>query len=120
MIQLLNGTIPIFFPSAAITLNKKPTSQWSFTYSRRIDRPNYQNLNPFEFKLDEYTFQKGNTQLRPQYTNSFGITHTYKYRLNTTLNYSRVKDIFSQIVDTADGTKAFLTQKTWLRRISTA
>jgi iron complex outermembrane recepter protein len=73
-----------FFPSAAITFNKKPMSQWNFTYSRRIDRPSYQNLNPFEFKLDEYTFQKGNTNLTPQYTNSFGVTHTYKYKLNTT------------------------------------
>ncbi|THU42051.1 TonB-dependent receptor [Niastella caeni] len=99
------------FPSAAITLNKKPMSQFSFTYSRRIDRPNYQNLNPFEFKLDEYTYQKGNTELRPQYTNSFGITHTYKYRLNTTLNYSHVKDIFSQLVDVTEKSKAFITQK---------
>lgn len=100
-----------FFPSAAITFNKKPTSQWNFTYSRRIDRPSYQNLNPFEFKLDEYTFQKGNTNLTPQYTNSFGVTHTYKYRLNTTLNYSHVKDIFSQLIDTAEKSKAFITQK---------
>jgi hypothetical protein len=100
-----------FFPSAAITFNKKPMSQWNFTYSRRIDRPAYQNLNPFEFKLDEYTFQKGNTNLTPQYTNSFGITHTYKYRLNTTLNYSHVKDIFSQLIDTAEKSKAFITQK---------
>jgi hypothetical protein len=100
-----------FFPSAAITFNKKPTSQWSFTYSRRIDRPAYQNLNPFEFKLDEYTFQKGNTQLQPQYTNSFGVTHTYKFRLNTTLNYSHVKDVFTQLIDTAEASKAFMTQK---------
>jgi iron complex outermembrane receptor protein len=99
------------FPSAAITLNKKPTSTFNFTYSRRIDRPNYQDLNPFEFKLDEYTFQKGNTRLNPQYTNSFGITHTYKYRLNTTLNYSRVKDVFTQLVDTAELSKAFMTKK---------
>src|SRR6185436_1527096 len=49
-----------FFPSAAITFNKNPMKQWSLTYSRRIDRPAYQDLNPFEFKLDEYTFQKGN------------------------------------------------------------
>lgn len=99
------------FPSAAITLNKKPTSQYSLTFSRRIDRPNYQNLNPFEFKLDEYTYQKGNTSLRPQYTNSVGITHTYMYRLNTTLNYSHVKDIFSQLVDVTEKSKAFITQK---------
>lgn len=86
-------------------------SQFSFTYSRRIDRPAYQDLNPFEFKLDEYTFQKGNTRLRPQYTNSFGVTHTYKYRLNTTLNYSHVTDIFSQLVDTADKSKAYISKQ---------
>jgi iron complex outermembrane receptor protein len=99
------------FPSGAVTFNKNPMSQWNFTYSRRIDRPAYQDLNPFEFKLNEYTFMKGNTQLRPQYTNSFGITHTYKYKLNTTLNYSHVKDIFSQLPDTTEKTKAFLTKK---------
>ena len=100
-----------FFPSAAITLNKNPKKQWSLTYSRRIDRPAYQDLNPFEFKLDEYTFMKGNINLRPQYTNSFGITHTYKYKLNITLNYSHVKDLFTQIIDTTEKSKAFLSKK---------
>ena len=99
------------FPSAAITFNKNPMKQWSLTYSRRIDRPAYQDLNPFEFKLDEYTFQKGNINLRPQYTNSFGITHTYKYKLNMTLNYSHVKDMFTQIIDTAEKSKAFISKK---------
>ncbi|MDB5200810.1 MAG: outer rane beta-barrel protein [Ferruginibacter sp.] len=100
-----------FFPSMALTFNKNPMSQVSLTYSRRVDRPAYQDLNPFEFKLDEYTFQKGNTQLRPQYTNSFGVTHTYHYKLNTTLNYSHVKDIFSQLVDTTEKSKTFITKK---------
>jgi iron complex outermembrane recepter protein len=99
------------FPSAAITLNKNPMSTFNFTFSRRIDRPNYQDLNPFEFKLDEYTYRKGNTELRPQYTNSIGVTHTYKYRLNTTLNYSHVKDIFAALVDVIDKSKSFMTQK---------
>ncbi|RYZ19264.1 MAG: TonB-dependent receptor, partial [Chitinophagaceae bacterium] len=71
----------------------------------------YQDLNPFEFKIDEYTFQKGNTQLRPQYTNSFGFTHTYKYKLNTSLNYSHVKDIFAQLVDTAELSKSFISKR---------
>ncbi|MEO8404696.1 MAG: TonB-dependent receptor [Chitinophagaceae bacterium] len=100
-----------FFPSAALTFNKNPMSQFSLTYSRRIDRPAYQDLNPFEFKLDDYTYQKGNTQLRPQYTNTFGITHTYKYRLNTTLNYSHVTDVFTQLVDTAEKSKAFISKQ---------
>lgn len=99
------------FPSAAITFNKNPMKQWSLSYSRRIDRPAYQDLNPFEFKLDEYTFQKGNINLRPQYTNSFGITHTYKYKLNVNLNYSHVKDMFTQLIDTAEKSKAFISKK---------
>ncbi len=99
------------FPSAAITFNKNPMSQLTMSYSRRIDRPAYQDLNPFEFKLNEYTFMKGNTELRPQYTNSFGLTHIYKYKLSTSLNYSHVKDIFAQIPDTVDKTKGFLTKK---------
>jgi iron complex outermembrane recepter protein len=99
------------FPSAALTFNKDPMKQWTIAYSRRIDRPAYQDLNPFEFKLNEYTFMKGNTELRPQYTNSFSITNIYKYRLTTKLNYSHVNDIFARIPDTIDKTKGFLTQK---------
>jgi hypothetical protein len=100
-----------FFPSAAVTFNKNPMSQFGLTYGRRIDRPAYQDLNPFEFKLNDYAYMKGNTQLRPQYTNSFGITHTYKYKLNTQLNYSHVKDIFTQLPDTTEKSKSFLTKK---------
>lgn len=99
------------FPSASMTFNKKPMSQWTFSYSRRIDRPAYQDLNPFEFKVNEYTYMKGNTDLRPQYTNSFGVTNVYKFRLTTSLNYSHVKDIFAQLPDTIDKTKGFLTKK---------
>jgi len=100
-----------FFPSAAITFNKNPKSQWGLSYSRRIDRPAYQDLNPFEFKLDEYTYQKGNTQLRPQYTNIVSLTNTLNYKLTTRLSYSHVNDVFSQIIDTADLSKTFITKK---------
>ncbi len=99
------------FPGAAFTFNKNPMSQFGITYSRRIDRPAYQDLNPFEFKLNDYTFMKGNTNLRPQYTNSFGLTHTYKYKLNTQLNYSHVKDIFTQLPDTTEGSKSFISKR---------
>jgi len=98
------------FPSASVTLNKNPMKMWSFSYSRRIDRPSYQNLNPFEFNLDKYTFQRGNPNLQPQYTNSFSVTNIYKYKLTTTLNYSHVNDVFAMIPK-SEGTKAFITNE---------
>ena len=99
------------FPSAAITFNKNPKQPWSLSYSRRIDRPAYQDLNPFEFRLDEYTFMKGNINLRPQYTNSFGLSHMTKYRMNMSLNYSHVKDMFTMIIDTLEKSKAVASKK---------
>jgi hypothetical protein len=99
------------FPSASLTFNKNPMNQWGFSYSRRIDRPAYQKLNPFEFKLDDYTYQKGNTALTPQYTNIFSVTNTYRYKLTTTLSYSHIKDMFAQIIDTTEKSKSFMTHK---------
>ncbi len=100
-----------FFPSAAITFNKNPMQQWSLSYSRRIDRPAYQDLNPFEFKLDEYTYQKGNTNLKPQYSDIVSVTNVYKYRLTTKLSYSHVTDMFTRIVDTTEKSKSFISQR---------
>lgn len=99
------------FPSASITWNKDPMKQWTLNYSRRIDRPVYQDLNPFEFKIDDYTFSKGNTLLRPQYTHSAGLTFLFKYKLTATLNYSHIKDLSTTLVDTAEGSKTIIYKK---------
>lgn len=89
------------FPNAGLTFNLNQKNSFGLNYSRRIDRPNYQNLNPFEFKLDELTFRRGNPFLRPQYTNSVQLRHTYAYRLNTTLSYSHTMDFFAQLTQPA-------------------
>ncbi|TDO28592.1 TonB-dependent receptor domain-containing protein [Sediminibacterium goheungense] len=99
-----------FFPSAALTwaVNQKHTL--NLTFSRRIDRPTYQDLNPFENKLDELTYEKGNAFLRPQYTNTVELSHTFKYMLNTTIGYSHVKDFATQTTDTTNNA-TFVQQK---------
>ncbi|MEO6287145.1 MAG: outer membrane beta-barrel protein [Dyadobacter sp.] len=83
------------FPSVFLSNQLDTNNVINLSYSRRIDRPNYQSLNPFEFYLDPYTFQRGNPNLRPQYTNSFQLVHVYKNFLNTTLAYSRIKDMIA-------------------------
>lgn len=83
------------FPSVFLSNQLDTNNVINLSYSRRIDRPNYQSLNPFEFYLDPYTFQKGNPNLKPQYTNSFQIVHIYKNFLNTTFAYSRIKDMIA-------------------------
>ncbi len=89
-----------FFPSAAFQYNANEKNTFSLAYSRRIDRPTYQDLNPFENKLDELTYQKGNAFLLPQYTNSFELSHTFMGFLTTTASYSHVNNFAAEITDT--------------------
>lgn len=96
------------FPSGGLTYQLNRQHQLRLTYSRRIQRPKYEDLNPFEFKLDEQSFSRGNPFLRPQYTNSIEIGHTYKYRFTTTLKYSHTKDFFAQISDIVEESATFL------------
>ncbi len=99
-----------FFPSAALTWNLSKKNSLNLSFSRRIDRPTYQDLNPFENKLDELTYQKGNAFLRPQYTNSVELTHTFLGMINTTVGYSHVKDYSTEVTDTT-GNATFIQQK---------
>ncbi len=99
-----------FFPSAAVTYSMNKNNQFNLTYSRRIDRPSYRDLNPFEDKLDELTFKKGNPFLRPQFTHSLELTHTFRSFLNTTFGYSHTNDLFTEYIDTASGGVTFQRQ----------
>lgn len=86
------------FPSVFLSRQLDSSNVLNFSYSRRIDRPDYQSLNPFEFYLDPYTFQRGNPNLRPQYTHAVQVTHVYKNFLNTSLSYSRINDLIANEV----------------------
>lgn len=99
------------FPSGAITYMQNELNQWALTFSRRIDRPSYQDLNPFEFRLDELSYMKGNPFLQPQFGHVVELTHTYKYRFNTSLNYSITKDVFASVMDVANDSASYLMQR---------
>jgi hypothetical protein len=90
-----NGLFPTVYMSYAVAKEH----QIGLSVGRRIDRPRYEDLNPFLFFIDKYTYGRGNPYLKPQYTNNAEFTHTYKGFLTTTLNYSETKNMFSDIFD---------------------
>ncbi len=100
-----------FFPSGGFTYTANSNNSWGLTYSRRIERPNYKSLNPFEFKTDELSYSKGNAFLKPQYTDNVKLSHTYKYTLSTSISYSYIQDFFAQITDTIEDTRNFLMEQ---------
>ncbi len=93
------------FPSISISQKISKDHQLGLSYSRRIDRPAYDNLNPFLDFLDEYTYQKGNPFLKPQFTNAFDLSYTYKGSITAGLNYSRTNDAMVTFTRQEDITK---------------
>jgi outer membrane receptor protein involved in Fe transport len=90
------------FPSGGVTYTMNEKHSFQLNFSRRLDRPSYQDLNPFEYRLDELTFQKGNPFLRPQYSNNIQLSHTFMQMMNTSLAYSHTTDLIQQFVDASE------------------
>ena len=93
------------FPTASVNFEADSIHQFMFSTGRRIDRPAFQKLNPFLFIINKYTYQQGNSFIRPQYTWNMELSHIYKNILTTSIGYSVTKDYFSQLfLSNSDGT----------------
>jgi len=90
------------FPTAYITYELNDKNSFNLNFGRRIDRPDYGDLNPFLFFLDEYTYQAGNPYLQPQISTNIELSHTYHNMLTTTLNYSNTVNFFAETFQQED------------------
>lgn len=97
-----------FFPNAVLNYTLSTDHMLGLGYNRRIDRPDYQDLNPFENKLDQMTYEKGNAFLRPQYTDNVELSYVFKSMLNISMGYSYVKDYSVTVTDTINGSATFI------------
>ena len=100
------------FPTAftSYTLNKN--NQMTLSFGRRITRPNYQDLNPFIFFLDTLSYRQGNIYLTPQYTHNIELSHAFKGKMITTLNFNQTDDVIAQIIKPVEGTDSTIRKLT--------
>lgn len=96
------------FPTGFVSYALNKNNQLTLSYGRRITRPNYQDLNPFIYFLDSITYRKGNPFLMPQFTRNIELSHSFKGKLITTLNYNNTTDVLSQIVKPDPGNENIL------------
>jgi len=86
-----------FFPSAFLQHQVSKNYQIIYNANRRITRPNYRLLNPFVYYIDPLTSEKGNPNLKPQYSNNFEMNNVVKSVYQFTLGYSVTEDAFMQV-----------------------
>jgi len=94
-------TYTSLFPTFYLSykLDSAGSNQLGLSYGRRIQRPNYQDLNPFVYPLDQFTFFAGNPYLQPTFSHNIELSHTYKNILTTTLQYSHIRDIIQETIE---------------------
>ena len=100
-----------WFPSAGLTWQINPANSLALNYGRRINRPNYNVLNPFNNQLSQLSFEKGNPFLRPEIVNNIELGYTLKYRYNFKVGYSKTTDQITRLIgpDEVDPRASFIT-----------
>ncbi|MBK7871002.1 MAG: TonB-dependent receptor [Saprospiraceae bacterium] len=90
-----------WFPSAAINWTLREQQKLGISYSRRIDRPSYQRLNPFVFFVDPFTFVQGNSFLQAQYTDNIELSFSTG-KFNFSAGYSHTTEAMSFVTKQID------------------
>lgn len=94
------------FPTAFLGYN--PTDKWAMniSYTRRIKRPSYYQLNPFRTYIDAHNYAEGNPELTPEFNNQVDLNFSYSQYVSLAFNFSHTQDMFSQrteILPNGDG-----------------
>ena len=83
------------FPTLYAMYSIADKTQIGINYSRRINRPSYENLNPFRTINNSNSYNEGNAFLQPAFTDNVELTFTYK-NLDSRIYYSSTKNGISQ------------------------
>jgi outer membrane receptor protein involved in Fe transport len=79
-----------FFPSGFVKYALSKTQDLQIGYSRRVNRPGFESLNPFIDFSDSLNLRQGNPKIKPEYIHSLELnylTQINKLNLSATLYY---------------------------------
>lgn len=102
------------YPSAFITYSPSENNTFNFNYSRRVDRPNMEQVNEIRQWTGLTVEQIGNSDLKPQFTNSIEANYTRKLKIGSITSgafFRYINDDISQVLTSNpyDSNKQLLT-----------
>lgn len=77
--ETFDNDVGSFFPSALVAFNPDDERQLKLGYSKRIQRPNTEMLNPVGFTLDPLSVSRGNPYLTPEYAHAFELGYQQSF-----------------------------------------
>ena len=116
------------FPNAGITyaLDAQRGHSFNLAYGRRINRPDYNVLNPFRQQLSQLSYERGNPFLNPEIVDNVELGYTHAYRYNLKIAYSSTANQITRLIapDDEDPRASFIswdnlaTQTVWSANLS--
>ncbi|REG99437.1 TonB-dependent receptor [Flavobacterium aquicola] len=76
------------FPNASILYAINDDKNVSIRYNRRISRPNYRNLSPFDYIVDQVTIIRGNPKLQAELTHNIELAYVFRKTYRSTIFYT--------------------------------
>ena len=98
-----------WFPTLFVSRPLSPNQTLTFSYSYRIDRPNYQYLNPARGYVDPFAFFIGNAYLKPQFTHAVEGKYSLKNNVFVSLGANYTTDLMYFTIHAIEGNKTYVT-----------
>jgi hypothetical protein len=86
-----------WFPNGNITRKFNENNSLGLSYSKRIERPTYSDLNPFQFYLNDNAFVAGNPNLLPSITETLTLTYNLNNSFTFEVYYRKSDNPFSEL-----------------------
>lgn len=83
------------FPSASMNWKMNDANSFSLSYTRRIDRPSYLELNPFIVVLGPYNYSSGNINLLPQFYDNYELDYNLGNIISSALGFYHFTNVIS-------------------------
>lgn len=107
-------------PSVFLKYHLKEGVQLGLSYGRRLERPDYTDLNPFRYFYDVFTFEEGNPTLNPQFSDNVELSYSiFEGAISTSVYYNKTKDIITDVLFQDDATNETFIRKENLNNLTT-
>lgn len=98
--QHYTSLFPTLYLSYKLDSNKNKLTLY---YGRRVKRPYYQDLNPFIFLLDKFTYFAGNPYIRPEFNDKIDLNFNHDNKINFDIFYSMHTDMITEVINQENG-----------------
>jgi iron complex outermembrane recepter protein len=105
------------FPTVFLQYALAKNHSIGVSFGRRIDRPGYQDQNPFIYALDAFNSERGNPYLLPQISHGVELNYVYKNSMSLKIKYAVTNRLFEQVTYQDGSNTIMLPQNTGNRKM---